>query len=160
MKDIVKAPMYRYLMVLTIASMVGLQTWRTLFNNFAVDVAHLQGNHIGMIQAVREIPGFLALLAIFVILIIKEHKLSALSIFFLGAGVALTGLFPSYMGLLVTTLIMSFGFHYYETTNQSLTLQYFDREVSPWVFGKLRSYGAATNVIIGLIIFGISIFLS
>jgi len=160
MKDVVKAPMYRYLMVLTIASMVGLQTWRTLFNNFAVDVAHLQGNHIGMIQAVREIPGFLALLAIFVIIIIKEHKLSALSILFLGAGVALTGLFPSYMGLLVTTLIMSFGFHYYETTNQSLTLQYFNREISPWVFGKLRSYGAATNVIIGLIIFGISIFLS
>ena len=160
MNEVVKAPMYRYLMVLTIASMVGLQTWRTLFNNFAVDVAHLQGNHIGMIQAVREVPGFLALLAIFVILFIKEHKLSALSIFFLGAGVALTGLFPSYLGLLVTTLIMSFGFHYYETTNQSLTLQYFNREISPWVFGKLRSYGAATNVIIGLIIFGISIFLS
>ena len=160
MNVVVKAPMYRYLMVLTIASMVGLQTWRTLFNNFAVDVAHLQGNHIGMIQAVREVPGFLALLAIFVILFIKEHKLSALSIFFLGAGVALTGLFPSYLGLLVTTLIMSFGFHYYETTNQSLTLQYFNREISPWVFGKLRSYGAATNVIIGLIIFGISIFLS
>ena len=160
MKDVVKSPMYKYLMVLTIASMVGLQTWRTLFNNFAVDVAHLQGDHIGMIQAIREVPGFLALLAIYVILIIKEHKLSALSIFFLGAGVTLTGLFPSYFGLLVTTLIMSFGFHYYETTNQSLTLQYFDREISPWVFGKLRSYGAATNVIIGLIIFVISIFLN
>ena len=104
MKDVIKAPMYRYLMVLTVASMVGLQTWRTLFNNFAVDVAHLQGNHIGMIQAVREIPGFLALLAIFVIIIIKEHKLSALSILFLGVGVALTGLFPSYMGLLETVL--------------------------------------------------------
>jgi predicted MFS family arabinose efflux permease len=160
MKDVVKAPMYRYLLVLTIASMVGLQTWRTLFNNFAVDIAHLQGNHIGMIQAIRELPGFLALLAIYVILIIKEHKLSALSILILGAGVALTGIFPSYAGLLITTLIMSFGFHYYETTNQSLTLQYFDRKISPWVFGKLRSYGAATNVIIGLIIFGISIFLS
>ena len=160
MKDVIKAPMYRYLMVLTVASMVGLQTWRTLFNNFAVDVAHLQGNHIGMIQAVREIPGFLALLAIFVIIIIKEHKLSALSILFLGVGVALTGLFPSYMGLLVTTLIMSFGFHYYETTNQSLTLQYFNREISPWVFGKLRSYGAATNVLVGVVILGISMLLS
>ena len=160
MKHVVKAPMYRYLMVLTIASMVGLQTWRTLFNNFAVDIAHLQGNQIGMIQAVREVPGFLALLAIFVILFIKEHKVSALSILFLGAGVALTGLFPSYFGLLSTTLIMSFGFHYYETTNQSLTLQYFDRDSSPWVFGKLRSYGAATNVIIGLIIYVISMVLN
>ena len=160
MEHVKNAPMYKYLMVLTVASMVGLQTWRTLFNNFAVDIAHMQGNHIGMIQAVREVPGFLALLAIFVIIIIPEHKLSALSIFFLGFGVALTGLFPTYFGLLSTTLIMSFGFHYYETTNQSLTLQYFDRETSPWVFGKLRSYGAATNVVIGLIIFAISMVLS
>ena len=90
MKMIKDNPMFRFLVVLTIASTVGLQGWRTLFNNFAVDIAHLQGNQIGMIQAVREVPGFLALLAIFVILFIKEHKVSALSILFLGAGVALT----------------------------------------------------------------------
>ncbi|MGD9487128.1 MAG: MFS transporter [Calditrichaceae bacterium] len=155
-----KDPMYRFLMVLTIASVSGLQTWRTLFNNFAVDVANLDGNHIGMIQAFREIPGFLALLAIFVMLLIREHKLSALSIVILGAGVALTGFFPSYSGLLITTVVMSFGFHYYETTNQSLTLQYFDADTSPWVFGKLRSLAAASNIAVGVIIYLISPILS
>ncbi len=148
-----KDPMFRFLAVLTISSAVGLQTWRTLFNNFAVEFAGLEGNHIGMIQSFREIPGFLALLAIFILLVIKEHKLSALSIAVLGLGVGITGLFPSYMGLLITTLIMSFGFHYYETTNQSLTLQYFDQKTSPWVFGKLRSYAAASNIVIGVVIF-------
>ena len=63
-----KNPMYRYLIVLTISSTVGLQAWQTLFNNFAVDVAGLNGHHVGMIQSIREIPGFLALLAVFVIL--------------------------------------------------------------------------------------------
>jgi hypothetical protein len=149
-------PMYRFLMVLTISSTIGLQTWRTLFDNFAVKVAGLDGNHIGVIQSVREIPGFLALLAIFAIMLIKEHRLSALSILVLGIGVAVTGLFPSYSGLLFTTLIMSFGFHYYETTNQSLTLQYFDKQTSPWVFGKLRSLAAASNITIGIIIYFIA----
>jgi len=51
---------------------------------------------------------------------------------------------------------MSFGFHYYETTNQSLTLQYFDKQTSPWVFGKLRSLAAASNVTIGIIIYFIA----
>ena len=111
--------MYRYLMVLTISSTIGLQAWRTLFDNFAVRVVGLNGDHVGIIQSVREIPGFLALLAVFVILFIKEHRLSALSVLILGIGVAATGLFPSFGGLLVTTLIMSFGFHYFETTNQS-----------------------------------------
>lgn len=145
--------MYQYLIVLTIASSVGLQAWLILFNNFAVEVAGLQGKHVGMIQSVREIPGFLALLAIFVMIFIKEHRLSALSILFLGLGLAATGIFPSYPGLLLTTLIASFGFHYFETTNQSLTLQYFDKHTSPWVFGKLRSLSAASNIGIGVFIY-------
>jgi len=148
--------MFRFLAVLTISSTVGLQAWRTLFNNFAVEIAGLDGNHIGMIQSVREIPGFLSLLAIFILLVVKEHKLSAASIVVLGFGVAITGLFPSYTGLLFTTLIMSFGFHYYETTNQSLTLQYFDIKTSPWIFGKFRSYAAASNIAIGVVIFFLS----
>jgi len=153
MKTVKRNPMYQFLIVLTIASSVGLQAWLILFNNFAVEVAGLQGNHVGMIQSVREIPGFLALLAIFVMIVIKEHRLSALSILFLGLGLAATGIFPSYPGLLLTTLITSFGFHYFETTNQSLTLQYFDKHTSPWVFGKLRSLSAAANIGIGVFIY-------
>ncbi len=152
--------MYRFLALMTIASTTGLQTWRTLFNNFAVETVHLEGNHIGVIQSVREIPGFLALLAVYLFLILKEHRVSALSILILGLGVGLTGFLPSYSGLIFTTLIMSFGFHYYETTNQSLSLQYFDSKRSPWVIGKLRSYAAATNILVGAMIFILSYFLS
>lgn len=160
MKQAKQIPMYRYLMVLTISSTVGLQTWRTLFNNFAVEVVGLEGNHVGMIQSVREIPGFMALLAVFVMMLVKEHRLSALSIFFLGVGVSATGLLPSYSGLLLTTLIMSFGFHFYETTNQSLTLQYFDENTSPWVFGKLRSLASASNIGVGICIYCLAAFLN
>ncbi len=154
-----KNPMYRYLLVLTISSTMGLQAWRTLFNNFAVDVAGLNGQQVGMIQSIREVPGFLALLTVFMIMLIREHRLSTLSILVLGLGVALTGLFPSYPGLLLTTLVMSFGFHYYETTNMSLTLQYFDEQTSPWVFGKQRSYAAAANIAIGVLIYVLAFFL-
>jgi Major Facilitator Superfamily len=151
-ESIKRNPMFVYLVVLTISSTVGLQTWTTLFNNFAVDVAKLGGNHVGMIQSVREIPGFLALLAVFIIRFVPEHRLSAVSILVLGAGLALTGFFPSYAGIAITTLVSSFGFHYYETTNMSLTLQYFKKHESPWVFGKLTSLAAATSIGIGLLI--------
>ena len=145
--------MFRFLMVLTICSTIGLQAWLTLFNNFAADQIGLTGREVGVIQSVREIPGFLTFLAIFVMMIIKEHRLSALSVILLGVGLGFTGMFPSYAGLMITTLIMSFGFHYFETTNQSLTLQYFDKQMSPWVFGKLRSIAAASNIGIGIFIY-------
>jgi len=146
-------PMLRFLIVQTTASVVGLQCWMILFNNFAVEIAGLDGFQVGVIGSVREIPGFLALLAVFVMLVIREHRLSALSVIFLGVGTALTGFFPSFTGLIITTLIMSFGFHYYETTNQSLTLQYFDNATSPLIFGRLRSLAAATSILVGLLLF-------
>ncbi|MBI4773031.1 MAG: MFS transporter [Deltaproteobacteria bacterium] len=144
--------MYRFLLVLTILSATGLQGWQTLINNFAVDVVHLDGQQMGMIQSLREVPGFLSLLVVYLLLLVKEHRLAALSVLILGLGVASTGLLPSYFGLVVTTLIMSFGFHYYETVNQSLTLQYFSVAKSPIIFGKLRGIASAANIGVGLVI--------
>lgn len=152
-------PMFRFLAVMTAASMIGLQGYTILFNNYAVEVIGLDGNGVGVIQSVREVPGFLALLAVFVMLFIKEHRLAALSIALLGIGTGITGLFPSYAGLAFTTLVMSFGFHYYETSNQSLTLQYFSTGVSPLVFGRLRSLAAASSIVSGVMIWLLGLFL-
>ena len=148
--------MFIFLAVMSVVTTMGFQVWRTLFNNFAVEVVGLGGNHMGMIQSVREVPGFLALLVVYATLVIKEHRLSALSVIILGLGISLTGVFPTYSGLIFTTLLMSFGFHYFETTNQSLTLQYFDKHTSPWVMGKMRSYSAASAIMIGLVLFFVS----
>jgi hypothetical protein len=145
-------PMFRFLAVLTAASMVGIQGYTILFNNFAVEQVGLEGNQVGLIQSIREVPGFLALLAVYVMLLVREHRLSALSITLLGVGVGLTGLVPSYGGVIITTLIMSFGFHFYETTNQSLTLQYFATHVSPLVQGKLRSLAALSSIVSAILI--------
>ncbi|WP_394699600.1 MFS transporter [uncultured Pseudodesulfovibrio sp.] len=141
--------MYIFLLVLVIGTGVAFQGWRTLINNFAVDVAGIDGLGMGIAQSVREIPGFLALLAIYVILIIREHRLAALAVIVTGLGVGLTGFFPSLFGIICTTLLMSFGFHYFETMNQSLTLQYFNFTEAPLVMGRLRSIGALTNIVVG-----------
>lgn len=152
-------PMLRFLMVLTAASMVGIQGYTILFNNFAVETVQLEGRHVGIIQSFRELPGFLALLAVYVMLFIREHRLSALSIALLGVGTALTGMFPSYGGVIFTTLLMSVGFHIYETTNQSLTLQYFATHVSPLILGRLRSIAAASSIASALLIWILGAFL-
>jgi len=145
-------PMYRFLAVMTASSMIGLQGYSILFNNYAVEVVGLDGSGVGIIQSVREVPGLLSLLTVFLLLVLKEHRLSALSICLLGLGTAVTGLFPTNFGLAMTTLMMSFGFHYFETTNQSLTLQYFASGVSPLVFGRLRSLAAISSIVSGILI--------
>lgn len=155
-----KNPMYKYLLLLTAGSAAALQAWNTLFNNFAVDHAGLNGLQVGAIQSVREIPGFLSLLVIYVLFVIKEHRLAVLSVFLCGAGVLVTGLFPSFTGIMVTTFIMSVGFHYFETTNQSLSLQYFNHIESPVILSKMRSLNAMVNIMIGVLIWGLSGFVN
>ncbi|MGE3259770.1 MAG: MFS transporter, partial [Geobacter sp.] len=112
----------------------------------------LEGFQVGLTLSIREIPGFLALTAICVMLFFRVHGLAALSVVLLGVGVAMTGLFPSFSGVALTTLLMSFGFHYYETVNQSLTLQYFSTHQSPLVMGKLRSLAAITSIVAAAVI--------
>ena len=156
--DFGQPSMLRFLIVLTIASGVGLQTWMILFNNFAVEAAGLNGQQIGVIGSVREIPGLLALLVVYVLLVVSEHRVAALSIITIGIGSVVTGFLPSYAGLIISTLIISFGFHYYETTNQSLTLQYFDVHQAPLVFGRLKSLTAAVNIVVGSVVFCLGYF--
>ncbi len=156
MKHLKNNPMYMYLLVLVICASAGLQGWMALFTNYAKEVVGVDGFEIGLSQSVREIPGFLTFLVIYILLIFREHRLSAWSVVLMGIGVAMTGFFTSLGGLLFTTFIMSVGFHYFETTNKSLTVQYFNTQEAPVVFARLRGYGALANIIIGITIWGLS----
>ena len=59
--DYRKNPIYRYMMGLMISSVVGLQVWQNLFNNYAVDVIGLNAFQVGVTQSVRELAGLLKL---------------------------------------------------------------------------------------------------
>ncbi|WP_456325259.1 MFS transporter [Desulfonauticus submarinus] len=152
--------MYVFLFVLTVVTTLGFQGWRTLLNNFAVEIVQINGQQMGILQSVREVPGFLALLVIYLLFLFKEHKLAALSVIVLGVGISLTGFFPSFYGLIFCTILMSFGFHYYETLNQSLTLQYFDLKQAPLVMGRLKGISSLVNIITGGFVFLLAFWLN
>ncbi|MEA2077198.1 MAG: MFS transporter [Candidatus Marinimicrobia bacterium] len=147
--------MYGYLTLLVVVATVGHQAWRTLLNNFAVDQIGLTGLQMGLVQSLREVPGFLTFLVVYVLLIFREHRLSAYSVILFGVGIIMTGLFPSFQGLLFTTFLMSLGFHYFETTRQSLVLQYFNKRQAPLVLAKWRSLSAIANIAIGAVIWAL-----
>jgi len=123
-------------------------TWMALINNFTKEAAEFTGREIGILQSLREIPGFLAFTAIFVLLLLREQTFALLSLLTLSIGVILTGFFPSAVGLYITTVIMSIGFHYFETINQSLTLQLVSKEKAPEFMGKALAVKAVASIIV------------
>lgn len=135
-----------FLILISIVVPIAFSAWSALLNNFVIEKAAFTGADIGLLQSVREIPGFLAFTAVFVLLFLREQKFMILSLVMLAAGVAITGFFPSVYGLLCTTLLMSTGFHYFETLKQSLSLQWFTKEEAPEMLGKLISVGALASL--------------
>ncbi len=140
------------LMMMAAAMPLSFWAWMVLLNNFTIEIASFTGREIGILQSLREIPGFLSFLVVFALLIIAEQRLALLSLILLGVGVALTGYFPSAIGLYITTVISSIGFHYYEACNQSLTLQWLDKKTAPSVMGRIYGVAAGAQLLVlGLI---------
>ncbi|NNU81275.1 MFS transporter [Halovulum dunhuangense] len=132
---------------------LSFAVWVATLQNFVVEVAAFDGSDWGWLQSVREIPGFLAVGVIAVIMLLREQTLALLSLAMLGGAVAVTGYFPSFTGLLITTLISSIGFHYYETVNQSLQLQWIDKRRAPQMLGWLLAVGSGASLLAyGLIV--------
>ena len=132
------------LILLAIAMPIAFSTWVALLNNFVIEVSGFSGVEIGWLQSVREIPGFLAVCVIFILFFISEQRLAYISLALLALAVTVTALFPEFKGLIITTLISSIGFHYYETVNQSLQLQWLKKETAPSSIGWIVAAGSGS----------------
>ncbi|WP_261841778.1 MFS transporter [Aliamphritea ceti] len=140
------------LILMAVSMPISFGVWQALLNNFVIERAAFSGVEIGILQSLREIPGFMAFAAVLLLVFMREQTLALVSLLLLGIGTALTGYFPTEIGLYCTTVLMSIGFHYYETMNQSLSLQWFDKKTAAHKLGKLvavRSF--ASLVAFGLV---------
>ena len=143
-------PQY-FLLAMAFVTPLVFSVWNALLNNFVVEKAQFDGAQIGMLQSLREVPGFLAFSAVFLLLVLKEQTIALVSLALMCIGIAMTGWLPFELGLYCTTVLMSIGFHYFETINQSLTLQWLDKDKTAHFMGQqlavksfasLLAYGA------------------
>jgi hypothetical protein len=135
------------LFVMAAAMPLAFATWTALLNNFVVEVAAFDGADIGTLHMVREVPGFLAVGVIVVLLVMHEQVLALASLVLLGVATALTAQFPTMGGILAITLLSSIGFHCYETVNQSLQLQWLPKDRAPQVLGLLVAAGSGATLL-------------
>ena len=136
----------QFLLAMVFLMAFGFASWQVLLNNFVIERANFTGLEIGILQSLREVPGFLAFTAVFVLLILREQRFAIISLLFMMVGIFLTGFFPSALGLYCTTVLMSIGFHYYETINKSLTLQWLDKKDTAEFMGQALAVKALASL--------------
>lgn len=142
-----------FMALLNFGGIVAFQGWATLYNNFVVEAAGMDAAQSGFVQGLREVPGLLSFTLLFFLLFFKEHHFAAISVIASGIGTLLTGWFPSFVPVVCTSMLMSFGFHYFETLNSSLSIQHFDLKQTPIVMGRLRSITACGSLLISMFVF-------
>jgi len=140
------------LFLMAFAMPIGFSVWLALLNNFVVEAANFDGRDIGLLHAIREIPGFLAVGVIVVIMFMREQVLGLISLVMLGLATAVTAQFPELTGILILTFISSVGFHYYETVNQSLQLQWLTKAEAPQMLGWLMAAGSVATFLVYFVI--------
>ena len=149
LEDALTLPFWRrpvtLLFLMAAAMPIAFSTWSALLNNFVIEVADFDGSDIGWLHTVREIPGFLAVGVIVLLMMFREQVLGLVALVMLGIATAITAQFPSMGGILTITMLSSIGFHYYETVNQSLQLQWIDKARAPQTLGWIISAGSAAT---------------
>lgn len=141
------------LILMVAANAIAFSTWSALLNNFAIEGAAFTGKEIGILQSIREIPGFLAFTAVFMYFVWREQTFAVISLALCGLGTAITGFFPTAMGFYITTFIMSVGFHYFETVQQSLSLQWLPKNEAPRQLGRIIAAGSFATIAAYALIF-------
>jgi len=134
------------LLLMAAAMALAYSVWMALLNNFAVERAAFTGAEMGVLQRLREIPGFMSFAVVLLLLVWREQTLAYLALILTGIGTALTGYFPNVIGLYVTTVLMSLGFHYYETVQVSLSLQWIEKARAPEVLGRIIAAGSFASI--------------
>lgn len=140
-----------FLYLFAAAVPISFAAWQAMINNFSIEQAGFTGVEIGILQSLREVPGFLAFAVVFLLVLMREQTIAFISLLALGIGTAITGMLPSVMGLYFTTVLMSVGFHYAETISQSLSLQLVSAQRLPMVLGRMMAVGS----FIGLAVFAV-----
>ena len=135
------------ILLMTIGSAISWAVWLNLLNNFAIEKIDFNGAEMGILQSLREIPGFLAFTVILVLAFIREQKLAYVSLALLGIGIILTGFVQTNMTFYLATIVMSVGFHYFETINSSLTLQWINKEKTAEFLGRVIATRSAASII-------------
>ena len=142
------------LLLFAAASPIAFEAWSVLINNFVVEKAEFTGREIGLLQGLREVPGFLAFTVVFMLLIWRQQSFAVLSLAVMGVGVAIVGFLPSVWGLYFTTVLMSTGFHYLATMERSLAMQWTSPRELPVVLGRMRAIAAVASLATYGLVFG------
>jgi len=139
-------PIFYRLVAANVFLYFGFTIWRSLFNNFAVEELAVRADQMGLIQALRELPGLVGFWLAFLALILSEMQVLSLSAVVMGLGLIAIAWADSWASLILGTMFMSIGFHAFYPNSSAIALKITQGKETPQLLGILSAAGAMAAV--------------
>ena len=96
----------------------------SLFNNFVVERLDIEPHHLGYVEALREVPGFLNALFIALMIRLAPSLVAGIALMIMGIGVMAYSQLVSVFTLALYSVIWSIGFHGWMPLQTALALKF------------------------------------
>lgn len=131
----------------------GFGAFSAVVTNFAVLVLHISARQQGLVESVRETPGFLIVLVAALTMRIAEPILAMVALFLIAAGMAATAGVNTYLTYVLFSLVWSIGIHSWMTLQPSMALSLADARSKGRRLGQLSAVaGLGTILGMGLVL--------
>jgi MFS family permease len=100
----------------------GWATYSALFTNFVSQDLHIHPSQLGLVESLREVPGFLTVVLAAVTVRMRESRVTALALVILGIGLMGYSTATGLGTLIAITMFGSIGFHLFGPLSSGLVL--------------------------------------
>lgn len=131
----------------------GWGAYFSTFNNFAVEKLNLQAHQLGILESLREMPGFLMVFVAALTMRVAEPILASIALFLIALGMGGYCLVDSVTTLIIFSLVWSVGIHGWMPLMPSMVLSLSEEGRQGRRLGQMNSFGALGTICGMLMVF-------
>ena len=124
----------------------GFGAYFSTFNNFAVETLNLRPDQLGVLEALREVPGFLIFAVAALTMRVAEPILACIALLLLALGLGAYSAVDSVTKLLLFSLVWSVGLHAWMPISPSMALNLSHEHNRARRLGQLAAVGALGTI--------------
>ncbi len=133
---------FRLIAVAAFCMALSWSMYQATFNNFVGEELKISAAQLGALHSIREIPGLLALTLSAILMYITESRMAAASLFVFGIGFTGIAASNNFYQLILPTLVMSTGFHFFYPLRSSMIIGVSENKSQAESLGKIGSIEA------------------
>ncbi len=136
----------RLLAFTTFCVAFGFGAYFSTFNNFAVEALNLKPHQLGILESLREVPGFLIVLVAALTMRVPEPILATMALSLLAFGLGGYYVVDDVPSLIMFSLVWSIGLHAWMPIQPSMVLSLADEHSKGRRLGQLGAIGALGTI--------------